>query len=199
MLNNSFKPIPGYSDYLINENGDIFSKKSNKLLKPRESKNGYLYVILYKNGKPKTITIHKLVAMTHLDNPNNLPQVNHIDGNKLNNHISNLEFCTAAYNTKHAWENGLCESIREASRKNGKKAGKINCKYAQEANIRHLTPDLKELFDDIFIRKLKTKDIAKKFNFSETYINRIKNKQKLQVAISEYQKSNLFDIWDKIL
>ena len=196
---NSFKPIKNYEDYLVNENGDIFSKKSNKLLKPRESKNGYLYVILYTNGKPKTLKIHRLVAMTFLNNSNNLPQVNHIDGNKLNNNVDNLEWCTATQNNKHAWKLGSNENTRAAARQNCKNVGKIYGKIYGKLNAKHLDDNLKELFDDIFIRKLKTKDIAKKFNFSEIYINKIKNKQKLQTAISEYQKSNLFDIWDKIL
>lgn len=191
MLNNSFKPIKNYEDYLVNENGDVFSKKNNKLLKPRESKNGYLKITLYKNGKCKTFSIHRLVALAHLNNPNNYPVINHKDGNKLNNNISNLEWCTVSQNIKHAFDNGLCETCRAASRQ--------NCKNAHEARIKHLDENLKELFDEIFIRKSKTKDISKKFNFSERYINEIKNKQKLQVAISEYQKSNLFDIWDKIL
>lgn len=207
MLNNSFKPIKNYEDYLVNENGEIYSKLSNKLLKPRKDKDGYLMFNLYNNKKCKTIKLHRLVAMTYIPNPENLPQINHINGVKTDNRVENLEWCTASQNTKHAYDLGLNENGREAARKNGKKVGKIygkiygkiNIKRATEATIRHLTPELKELFDDLFINKLKNKDIAKKYNLSQPYVSQIKNKQKLQTAISEYQKSNLFDIWDNIL
>ena len=183
-----FKVIPGYNNYLISENGEIYSKKSNKILSPGKIGRGYLKVTLWKNGKYKNFLVHRLVAMTFLDNPNNLPQINHIDGNKLNNHISNLEFCTYSQNIKHAYDHGLKENTRAAVRQ--------NCKNAQEARKKHLDDNLKELFDDLFINKLKTKDICQKYNLKQSYVSQIKNKQKLKTAISEYQKSNLFQVWD---
>ena len=66
------------------------------------------YKIVNHNGK--TYKVHRLVAICYIENPNNLPQVNHIDGNKTNNHVSNLEWCTASYNTQHAYDNGLAKS-----------------------------------------------------------------------------------------
>lgn len=168
MLNlSNFKPIPGYEDYLINENGQVYSKKRNKLLSPFYNRRGYLRVNLYRNKKRKFFSIHRLVAMTFLNNSNNLPQVNHIDGNKLNNNISNLEWCTNFQNNKHAWDNGLKENTRESL-------------------VRHLDDNLKELFDDIFKNQLKQKDISKKYNLKSSYVSNIKNKRKLKTAISEY-------------
>lgn len=72
-----------------------------RILKPRVDKYGYLYINLSKNGKIKTFKIHRLVAQTFLDNPNNLPCVNHKDENKLNNIPENLEYCTVAYNNSY--------------------------------------------------------------------------------------------------
>lgn len=66
------------------------------------------------NGKQKHVSIHRLVATAFLPNPENLPQINHKDGNKDNNHVSNLEWCTQSYNQQHAIDNGL-KSIQKMS------------------------------------------------------------------------------------
>ena len=80
-------------DYIVNKDGSIFSKKRNKYLKPWNNGCGYLVVDLCINGKRKTYQIHRLVAQKFIPNPNNLPQVNHKDGNTQNNHVDNLEWC----------------------------------------------------------------------------------------------------------
>lgn len=110
-----WKDIIGYeNEYQINQFGEIRTlKDSPKLkkydvLKPQISKrNGYVYQMLYKNGKEKLLRVHRLVAMAFLSNPNNLPQVNHKDGNKQNNSVDNLEWCEQSDNMKHAYKNGL--------------------------------------------------------------------------------------------
>lgn len=110
-----WKDIVGYeNEYQINQFGEIRTlKDSPKLkkydvLKPQISKrNGYIYQMLYKNGKEKLLRVHRLVAMAFLPNPNNLPQVNHKDGNKQNNSVDNLEWCAQSDNMKHAYKNGL--------------------------------------------------------------------------------------------
>ena len=110
-----WKDIVGYeNEYQISQFGEIRTlKDSPKLkkydvLKPQISKrNGYVYQMLYKNGKEKLLRVHRLVAMAFLPNPNNLPQVNHKDGNKQNNSVDNLEWCEQSDNMKHAYKNGL--------------------------------------------------------------------------------------------
>ena len=114
-INPKWKDIVGYeNEYQINQFGEIRTlKDSPKLkkydvLKPQISKrNGYVYQMLYKNGKEKLLRVHRLVAMAFLPNPNNLPQVNHKDGNKQNNSVDNLEWCEQSDNMKHAYKNGL--------------------------------------------------------------------------------------------
>lgn len=69
--------------------------------------NGYQFVCLSKDGVCKQYIIHRLVAIAFLPNPNNNPVVNHVDGDKQNNSVENLEWCTHSQNRKHAYDNGL--------------------------------------------------------------------------------------------
>ena len=75
-------------------------------MKPDLMRVGYYRYTLW-NGKRIRKTAHRLVAEHYLENPDNLPMVNHKDGNKINNHISNLEWCTCSQNTRHAFDTGL--------------------------------------------------------------------------------------------
>jgi len=96
----------GFLSYRIYPNGSIENKHGTKL-KLHTGAHGYLNANLYLGGKQKTYLLHRLVAGLFIPNPNNLPEVNHIDGNKMNNDVSNLEWCTRSYNIKHGIENGL--------------------------------------------------------------------------------------------
>ena len=81
-----------------------------KLLKPDTIHTGYLRVTLCKDGKTKYPFVHRLVAQAFIPNPDNKPQVNHIDGDKTNNYVSNLEWVTAAENIHHGFFLGLHKS-----------------------------------------------------------------------------------------
>ena len=113
MINEIWKDIKGYEGiYKISNLGNVKSLNYNrkgkpKSLKPGVDTHGYFYVNLTKNGKTKTTKIHRLVAETFVDNSFKKPCVNHIDGNKKNNHHSNLEYCTYQENTIHAFKTGL--------------------------------------------------------------------------------------------
>lgn len=100
------KPIKDFEDYLITEDGIVYNSKGIALSSKPHPK-GYLVARLVKNKKRYHLLIHRLVALTYIDNPLNYPQVNHKDGNKQNNHISNLEWCTNKQNIQHAIDNGL--------------------------------------------------------------------------------------------
>ena len=111
---------------IINHNGSYSKHIRIKELirKIRINKQGYWYLNLAKNGVYKTKKIHRLVAEHFIDNPHNYPFINHIDGNKLNNNINNLEWCTPSYNTNHAyklglskaWNKGLYGSVNKTTR-----------------------------------------------------------------------------------
>lgn len=92
-------------NYEINEKGEIRNHKNNRIIKPFKNKNGYIYVSLNANGKQKNYRLHRLIAKAFIPNPNNYPYINHIDMDKTNNDISNLEWCTNSYNMKHAFAN----------------------------------------------------------------------------------------------
>ena len=99
-----WKDIKGYEElYQVSDLGRVRSFKSGKwqTLKNRLTPRGYYLVTLYKDGKATNKWVHKLVAQAFIPNPNNLPQVNHKDEDKLNNAASNLEWCTAKYNINY--------------------------------------------------------------------------------------------------
>lgn len=97
-----YKEIPGYeSAYLCSNTGKIKSLKTGKLLKP-SIKHGYERVVLYKNGKYKTVSIHRVSAICFLENRENKKCVNHINGIRSDNRIENLEWCTHKENHNHA-------------------------------------------------------------------------------------------------
>ena len=101
MLENKeiWKDIKGYPNYQISNLGRIWNTKTQRYLNGGYCKDGYIQVHLTAiNGKRKHELIHRLVAIAFLDNPNNLPQVNHKDENKENNCVDNLEWCDAKYN-----------------------------------------------------------------------------------------------------
>lgn len=91
--------------YLISNNGHVFNEKTGRELKPQNNGNGYLKVTLTVSGKQTQKYIHRLVAECYLLNKST--QVNHKDGNKKNNSVENLEWCTNSENQIHAHKNGL--------------------------------------------------------------------------------------------
>lgn len=101
-----WRPIKDYKDrYLVSDTGLVFSKLSDRLLTPKTDRYGYLTVGLSRNGKTKYRTIHRLVAIAFIPNPDDLPTVNHKDENKLNNRVDNLEWATVRENDNYGTRN----------------------------------------------------------------------------------------------
>jgi hypothetical protein len=110
-----WKPIKGYEDiYDINKSGQIktMGRKysdgryyKDRILKQRLSSNGYYTITLYKHGKPKVFTIHRLLMITFVPNIKNYPCVNHKNGIRTDNRLCNLEWCSNSYNHLHSFKN----------------------------------------------------------------------------------------------
>lgn len=141
---------------IIKSKNNIHKYYKEMLLKPSKTKYGYLKVSLTKYKKI-TYLLHRLVALTFIDNPENKPQVNHKDANKSNNNISNLEWVTSNENIQHAYRNGLIKPMK----------GILNGSSVLNEN------------QVLEIRKLKgkmfNKDIAKIYNCGSSTISRIFN------------------------
>ena len=111
------KEVCGYEGlYLIDSLGNVVScprqqgsrfVNQYKILGTKINRLGYKEVALSKDGKTRTVLLHRLLALHFIDNPNNLPCVNHRNGVKTDNRLENLEWCTRSQNTKHAYENNL--------------------------------------------------------------------------------------------
>lgn len=154
-----WKNIIGHEEYQVSNKGKVritansFTRKE-RVLKPLLTNNGYLRVALYKNNKSKFIAIHRLVALHFVPNPDKKKTVNHKDGDKTNNNDWNLEWNTYRENINHAVSNKLSA----CGERNGRH--KLNNKQ------------VKEIRDNL---ELNQYILAKKYNVSQSTINRIKN------------------------
>lgn len=90
--------IKGWEKYQITDDGRVWSKKSNKWLKSFIGTNGYYMVCLCDNGKGKFFLMHRLLADAFIPNPENKPCIDHINGNRLDNSLANLRWCTYSEN-----------------------------------------------------------------------------------------------------
>lgn len=149
--------------YLINEDGDIFDIKEKKTRKPEISKRGYLRVSFYLYGKYKKRFVHRLVLATFnpVENMDKL-QVNHIDGNKQNNNINNLEWCTNKENLEHAWETGLCSNC-------------ICNKSGDEAHHKKLSSEKVKLIKQDLKNGISYRQIGKKYDIAFSTVSQIAN------------------------
>lgn len=131
-----FREIDGFPDYEVSNLGRVcsFKGKYPKILKPRKNSCGYLYVILYTGGKGVRKTIHRLVAEAFVPNPENKPEVNHIDEDKKNNVAENLEWVTRRENNNHGTRN----------RRMAEAQGKAVVQYTTEGVFLAEYPSIKE-------------------------------------------------------
>ena len=97
-----WKDIPGYEGlYVVSNNGRVMNVRSGRILKEHITKFGYKRIGIYKNGVCRMHFVHRLVAEAFIPNPDNLPQVNHKNEDKINNNVDNLEWCDSKYNMNY--------------------------------------------------------------------------------------------------
>ncbi len=157
-----------YYNYLVYEDGRLFSKYCNRFLKGDLTKHGYISYTLSINKESVCIKAHRLVAMLFLDNPNNYPIVNHIDGNKLNNHYSNLEWM----------ERGKNSSIRK-----NRGQGTTNHEAKLNENQVH------EICDLLVNSNLTLEEIGKRYNVKKSTIGNIYKGKNWKNITKEYDFS----------
>lgn len=108
-MKEEYRDIDGFPNYQVSNYGNVRNTKSNKLKKPGYAKDNYLKVDLYKDSKRTTKKVHRLVADAFLPQDPQRPDINHKDGNRENNEVTNLERCTKSENMKHAYKTGLAK------------------------------------------------------------------------------------------
>ena len=115
-MSEQWLPVIGHEGYYeVSNLGNVRSVRYDhngqliysRLLKPAVKQRGYLGVVLCKQSVTTNHLVHRLVATAFIPNPDNLPEVNHKDGNKLNAVVTNLEWCTGSDNLRHAYALGL--------------------------------------------------------------------------------------------
>lgn len=107
-----WKPVKGYEGiYEISNLGNVRNLTTDTFKKSSKRIDGYYVVTLYKEGKQNTFLLHRLVGIAFIANKENKPQINHIDNNKANNNVSNLEWVTNSENQKHSYKNGKKPTI----------------------------------------------------------------------------------------
>lgn len=168
-----YKPIKDFPNYLAGSDGSIYSIKRKKFLVQEETKDGYLKVTLSNNNKTRTRKTHRYIAETFVENPFNKPQVNHIDGNKKNNNIENLEWVTAKENAKHAKDTGLFNQTSIAKSYN-KRIEKYGIQYLLDNLKKGYTKEAREKSRRTLIQNYKDA------NFKEKYVKSLE-KAKLKV------------------
>ena len=139
-----WRPITRFPNYQISNNGDVVNITTGRKLKPIRESTGYSHVTLCDNGQQYQTSIHRLVAQEFIANPDNKPMVNHIDGDKSNNHVGNLEWCTPSENMQHAYRTGLQKPIASQIRSSLAKSAEVRRKPVRNLDTGAEYPSIAE-------------------------------------------------------
>jgi hypothetical protein len=157
--------IDNFQGYLISEDGVVVNSLTDRILKTDLNSSGYRRVTLHTDNNRLRITVHRLVAIHYVDNLSGYEYVNHMDGNKLNNHYTNLEWCSSSHNRRHAFKHRLCQ--RPNSYLNDETVHAI-CLCIQSGmksrNIQAVFNIPKHVYDDIRSRRY-YKDISAQYTW----------------------------------
>jgi hypothetical protein len=156
MIMENFKVSKGHYD--VSNCGRFYNNKFNRFIKPRKNSDGYLNVTFCIDGVITNYKAHRLIAEAFIPNPLNLPVINHKDGDKTNNNVENLEWCTSSENRIHA--------VNVLGCKTGIGIRNVNAKLNDD-NIREIRKELSNGATGI--------SLANKYGVDPKQISRIKN------------------------
>jgi hypothetical protein len=177
-----FKRINEFPDYFIDFNGNIFGK--NGFLKAHLDGNGYLFVVLYHNKKRNTKKVHRLVAQTFLNNPNNFPAVDHIDRNKSSNNVNNLRWVTIQKNGHNRVDNNEHLNIM---RRNDRDGYRVQFSIKSRKTIDRTFDNIS---DAIEFRDIIQKSIDNREDICQIFVDLFKNEMK-HITVTKYGKYRL--------
>ena len=174
------KTIPSFTKYIISEDGKTILGigRIKKTLSQLINKDGYYQLSLYNETERKCVRTHRLVAETYVPNPNNYQVVNHIDGNKLNNHYSNLEWCTTEHNIQHAYRTGLMDNAKLLSSKRGKLKSKDVFQYMGKQNRKLSDLDVINIRHLADTKQKTYKELALLYNYDRSSIGKIVRRER---------------------
>lgn len=153
---------------ILATNKGVVKRDIPKILKCSIGGMGYRLFHTYKGGKRKTHKLHRIFAIYFIPNPKGLPYINHIDGNKLNNSIENLEWCSHLHNIRHAFKMGLVKSSRGTNH--------FRSKFTKKQVI------------EIFKSNLGYRELGRQYNVSHNVIGSIKRKQSYKDILNGLNK-----------
>lgn len=155
-----------YPEYLVSDKGNVYSLKREKLLNPT-NRDFYPEVCICINKSQRSVAVHRLVSEAFIPNPENKPQVNHKDGNKHNNNVTNLEWVTCKENINHAWKNNLSK-VSHKSRNAGEHGTNVRLSWDDVHYIRqHYKRGINQF------NKGNGTELCKKFNITESHLSHI--------------------------
>lgn len=172
-----WRDISAFDDYQVSSHGRVRNKRSGRVKRVCIRGNGYPYAHFTVQGKQYLKSVHRLVAEAFIPNPEGKPCVNHIDGDKTNCHVSNLEWATYRENSQHAFATGLNkESVYKASAASMKRFHHQKSEAAQKGSRKRMRPVVRN--DGIVFPSIKDAAIAtgtSKGNIHATITGRYKH------------------------
>lgn len=169
--------------YDVSANGEVFSKRLNRTLLGKVDRYGYRVYCISLDGGVKHTTAHRIVAVCYIPNTDNHPHINHKDGNKLNNTVLNLEWCSIQYNNQHAFDNGLKTAWNK-----GKTGVYSDAQIERMKDVQTTSKEVLVVKDDNVLGSYRSiRDLCKQYGFDRRTAQRVLNGDKSYNTINGYK------------